>query len=119
MAGFAGYLGHAEIDWEIAPLPKGPAGRFTLATNDGWSIWKGSKAPDATWELLKFLQSDEWTDIAKIALAAAIVLDCSGSARLAETVPDAAVTRARCAWACRPASRTGSPAGSSSPPPPA
>ena len=53
-----------EIDWDIAPLPRGPVGRFTVATNDGWSIWKGSKAPDATWELLKFLQSDEWTDIA-------------------------------------------------------
>jgi multiple sugar transport system substrate-binding protein len=53
-----------EIDWDIAPLPRGPVGRFTVATNDGWSIWKASKAPDATWELLKFLQSDEWTDIA-------------------------------------------------------
>jgi multiple sugar transport system substrate-binding protein len=53
-----------DIDWDIAPLPKGPAGRFTLATNDGWSMWSGGKAKDATWELLKFLQSDEWTDIA-------------------------------------------------------
>jgi len=53
-----------DIDWDIAPLPKGSAGRFTLATNDGWSIWSGSKTKDATWELLKFLQSDEWTDIA-------------------------------------------------------
>jgi multiple sugar transport system substrate-binding protein len=55
---------NSDIDWDIAPLPKGPAGRFTLATNDGWSMWSGSKAKDATWELLKFLQSDEWTDIA-------------------------------------------------------
>ena len=53
-----------DVDWDIAPLPRGPVGRFTLATNDGWSIWSGSKAKDATWELLKFLQSDEWTDIA-------------------------------------------------------
>lgn len=53
-----------DIDWDVAPLPKGPAGRITLATNDGWSIWSGSKQKDATWELLKFLQSDEWTDIA-------------------------------------------------------
>lgn len=53
-----------DVDWDVTLLPKGPAGRFTLATNDGWSIWKGSKAKDATWELLKFLQSDEWTDIA-------------------------------------------------------
>lgn len=53
-----------DVDWDVAPLPRGPVGRFTLATNDGWSIWKGSKNKDATWELLKFLQSDEWTDIA-------------------------------------------------------
>ena len=49
--------------WDIAPLPKGPAQRDTLATNDGWSIWKGSKAIDEAWELVKFLQEDEWTDI--------------------------------------------------------
>jgi multiple sugar transport system substrate-binding protein len=53
-----------EVDWDVAPLPKGPAGRFTLATNDGWSIWSGTKSKDAAWELLKFLQSDEWTDVA-------------------------------------------------------
>jgi multiple sugar transport system substrate-binding protein len=51
-------------DWDIAPLPRGPAGRATLATNDGWSIWKGSKKRDTAWELMKFLQTDEWTDIA-------------------------------------------------------
>jgi multiple sugar transport system substrate-binding protein len=53
-----------DIDWDIVALPKGPTARVTLATNDGWSIWNGTKAKDATWELLKFLQSDEWTDIA-------------------------------------------------------
>ncbi len=53
-----------EVDWDIAPLPKGPAGRFTLATSDGWSIWKGTKNRDAAWEFLKYLQSDEHTDIA-------------------------------------------------------
>ncbi len=53
-----------EVDWDAVPLPKGPAGRFTLATNDGWSISKATKAKDATWEFLKFLQSDEWTDLA-------------------------------------------------------
>ncbi|HEV2121575.1 MAG TPA: extracellular solute-binding protein, partial [Chloroflexota bacterium] len=53
-----------EVDWDIAPLPKGPAGRFTLATSDGWSIWSGTKQKDAAWEFLKHLQSDEHTDIA-------------------------------------------------------
>jgi multiple sugar transport system substrate-binding protein len=49
--------------WDIAPLPKGPAQRGTLATNDGWSIWKGSKYVEEAWEFVKFLQGDEWTDI--------------------------------------------------------
>ena len=49
--------------WDVAPLPKGPAQRGSLATNDGWSIWKGSKAIDECWELLKFLESDEWNNI--------------------------------------------------------
>ena len=50
--------------WDVAPLPKGPKQRDTLATHDGWALWKGSKVADETWELLKFLQGDEWTDIA-------------------------------------------------------
>ena len=29
--------------WDVAPLPKGPRQRDTLATHDGWAIWKGSK----------------------------------------------------------------------------
>ena len=53
-----------EVDWDIAPLPKGPAGRFTLATSDGWSVWKQTKNKDAAWEFLKYLQGDEHTDIA-------------------------------------------------------
>ena len=52
------------IQWDCAPIPKGPAGRVTLATNDGWSIWKGSKKTDEAWELVKFLMTDEWNEIA-------------------------------------------------------
>jgi ABC-type glycerol-3-phosphate transport system substrate-binding protein len=48
---------------DVAPLPKGPKQKATLATNDGWSIWKQSKAIEESWELVKFLQSDEWTEI--------------------------------------------------------
>ena len=52
-----------KIKWDIAPVPKGPVARNTLATTDGWAIWKGSKNPNEAWEFLKFLQSDEWNDI--------------------------------------------------------
>lgn len=51
------------VDWDVAPFPKGPAQRDTLATNDGWSIWKGGKAIEESWEYMKFLMGDEWNDI--------------------------------------------------------
>jgi multiple sugar transport system substrate-binding protein len=51
------------VDWDVAPMPKGPVQRDALATNDGWSIWKGSKVPDEAWEWMKFLQGDEWMEI--------------------------------------------------------
>ena len=51
-------------DWNIMHLPKGPARRATLGTTDSWALWKGTKAKDAAWEFLKFLQGDEWSDIA-------------------------------------------------------
>jgi multiple sugar transport system substrate-binding protein len=50
-------------DWDVAPLPKGPVQRDTLATNDGWSIWKGGKAIEESWEFMKFLMGDEWNEI--------------------------------------------------------
>jgi multiple sugar transport system substrate-binding protein len=53
----------ANVNWDVAPIPKGPAARRSLATNDGWSIWKGSKAVDESWEFMKFLQGDEWAEI--------------------------------------------------------
>jgi multiple sugar transport system substrate-binding protein len=49
--------------WDVAPLPKGPVARNSLATTDGWAIWKGSKHPNEGWEFLKFLQSDEWNNL--------------------------------------------------------
>ncbi len=51
------------VDWDVAHFPKGPVQRDTVATTDGWAISKDSKAKEAAWELLKFLQSDEWWDI--------------------------------------------------------
>ena len=37
--------------------------RGTVATTDGWAIWTGTKSQDACWQLLKFLQTDEWHDV--------------------------------------------------------
>lgn len=41
----------------IAPLPKGPSGRFTSVNATGAVIYKGTKAPDAAWEFVKYLAS--------------------------------------------------------------
>jgi multiple sugar transport system substrate-binding protein len=49
--------------WDVAPLPKGPVARNSLATTDGWAIWKGTKAPNECWEFCKFLQTDEWNEM--------------------------------------------------------
>jgi multiple sugar transport system substrate-binding protein len=41
----------------IAPLPKGPAGRFTSVNPTGAVVYRGTKAPDAAWEFVKYLAS--------------------------------------------------------------
>jgi multiple sugar transport system substrate-binding protein len=44
----------------VAPFPAGPARRATLATTDGFGIYAGTRHPDAAWELLRFLISQEY-----------------------------------------------------------
>ncbi|HEU0245102.1 MAG TPA: sugar ABC transporter substrate-binding protein [Candidatus Limnocylindrales bacterium] len=47
----------AGIDFGIAPLPSGPAGRFTSVNPTGAVVYKGSKSPDAAWAFVKYLAS--------------------------------------------------------------
>jgi multiple sugar transport system substrate-binding protein len=47
----------AGIELGIAPIPSGPAGRFTVVNPTGAVIYKNTKAPDAAWEFIKFLAS--------------------------------------------------------------
>ena len=47
----------AGLDFGIAPLPKGPAGRFTSVNPTGVVVYKSTKAPDAAWEFVKYLVS--------------------------------------------------------------
>jgi multiple sugar transport system substrate-binding protein len=44
----------------VSPMPSGPAGKATLATTDGFAIYAGTKYPEAAWELLKFLISQDY-----------------------------------------------------------
>ena len=45
----------AGSEWGIMHLPKGPVKRASLGTTDGWALWKGTKAKDSAWELMKYL----------------------------------------------------------------
>ena len=53
-------LANAPFRVGVAPLPAGPAGRVTLATTDGFGIYAGTLHPEESWQLLKFLISDEY-----------------------------------------------------------
>jgi multiple sugar transport system substrate-binding protein len=48
------------LDFDIAPVPKGPKARMSWITTDGWGMWSGTKTRAQTWEFTKFLASKEW-----------------------------------------------------------
>lgn len=50
-------LGEGKLDF--APPPKGPGGQTSSVAGDGWSMLKLSKAQDAAWRVLKYVQSKE------------------------------------------------------------
>lgn len=45
--------------WDVLPLPKGPKGRGSTLSGDGWWIKKDTKAPQAAWEFLKTMVGEE------------------------------------------------------------
>jgi len=54
-------LVEAKFKWDLAPLPDGPRGSHTgFNSVDAYQGFSGSKSPDATWELLKFLASEDY-----------------------------------------------------------
>ena len=53
-------LSNAKFRIGVAPLPSGPARRVTLATTDGFGIYKDTRHPQDAWELLKFLISKDY-----------------------------------------------------------
>lgn len=52
--------GYAEVDfkWDVAPMPKGPAGQATSVNSAGFVVAKASKNPDAAFEFLKYVVSE-------------------------------------------------------------
>jgi multiple sugar transport system substrate-binding protein len=49
----------AQVDWDVAALPKGPGGRGERGAVDGYIIPVGVKSPDASWALLEGITSGE------------------------------------------------------------
>lgn len=52
--------GYAEANfkWDVAPMPKGPAGQATSVNSAGFVVSKASKNPDAAFEFLKYVLSE-------------------------------------------------------------
>jgi multiple sugar transport system substrate-binding protein len=52
--------GYAEVKfkWDVAPMPKGPAGQATSVNSAGFVVGKASKNPDAAFEFLKYVMSE-------------------------------------------------------------
>jgi multiple sugar transport system substrate-binding protein len=53
-------LENASFRIGVAPFPTGPKRHATLATTDGFGIYVNTKHPAASWELLKFLVSQDY-----------------------------------------------------------
>ncbi len=48
----------ASFKWDVAPMPKGPAGQATSVNSAGFVVGKASKNPDAAFEFLKYVLSE-------------------------------------------------------------
>lgn len=53
-------LSNANFRVGVAPLPSGPGRRVTLSSTDGFGIYQRTLYPQASWELLKFLISEDY-----------------------------------------------------------
>jgi multiple sugar transport system substrate-binding protein len=64
MDGIAGAPGYRQgigdkFAWDVLPLPRGPKGRGSTLSGDGWWIKKDSRVPQGAWEFLKQMVGPE------------------------------------------------------------
>lgn len=58
------YLGQDEVATKVAPTPQGPSGaRASLFNGLSDGIWAGTDKPDASWEWVKYLASEDCQDV--------------------------------------------------------
>src|SRR5919108_56059 len=58
----AGALGVLAAACGPAAGPSEPS-KFTRPVTLSWAVWKGTPQVEAAWELMKFLQTNEWLDL--------------------------------------------------------
>lgn len=75
----------AGFTWDVAPMPAGPAGRFTSVNSAGFVIAQGSKEPDAAWKFLEFVLSPvAQTRLAELGFACPVLQSVAESAAFLE-----------------------------------
>lgn len=68
--------GYAEAGfrWDVAPMPRGPAGQATSVNSAGFVIAKATKHPDEAWKFLKFvLSADGQKRLAELGFACPVL----------------------------------------------
>ena len=58
------FEGKTAFDWDVAPIPAGPAGRTTYHGGTALAVWKGSPHAEAAREFVRFYASPEGERIA-------------------------------------------------------
>ena len=47
------------LNWDVAPMPDGPAGAITRNPLDAWGVWTGSPNKDAAWQFIEFMSTPD------------------------------------------------------------
>ena len=55
----AATIGISLFEWDVAPFPKGPAGRATLVNSAGIVVSATTPNPDAAWKFVQFVISEK------------------------------------------------------------
>jgi len=70
----------ANFKWDVAPMPKGPAGQATSVNSAGFVVAKDSKNPDASFEFLKYVLSEPaQTRLAELGFACPVLTSVAQS----------------------------------------
>lgn len=79
----------ANFKWDVAPMPKGPAGQATSVNSAGFVVGKDSKNPDAAFAFLKYvLSKPAQTRLAQLGFACPVLKSVAESdAFLKQTTP--------------------------------